>query len=552
MQSPPRRLDRVAPDTPADLVDLIDRCLEKTPADRPESADAVVATLRRLQDALTSPPATCAPRAKPASASAGSTSPLERLVLMAIAVTWFVWPRATPGDVPRQLRPFVTTSATEFDSQISPDGEWVSFISTAGGASRVMVQRIDGGEPRPLTLGLGQPVSQIWAPDGRQIAAVLELDGKQILQVYPAFFGGEPTLTADLGVDRVDLLRWNDRSLYLEARNSAGVFLRRLSLDSPAVAADLSSRWKIDGTLRSVDVTPDGRAAVIAVSRNGQEDLQTIDVDGSGLSRLTDDAFFERDPLWIGRGDRIVFRSNRGGQLDLWQMDVRTKALTQLTSSAAEEIAESSSVDGRIISFRQLTKSANLWQLGGSGQQLTQDSLSDYSPVLSGDGHTLAFQRSQPTPSLGYTILDAKVFVSSFDGGPVIDARSIADAFAPDLSSDGQWLAYLQSSDRPARMALSVRDLRGGSTVAVSRSTSLPSLSVDPPVDWSARVTAWSHTGNDLFFIDWPRCDGDPPLSRRGTIRRTADREAGDGQRLPAGLVRFSRYRPARLHRKLQ
>ncbi len=185
-------------------------------------------------------------------------------------------------------------------------------------------------------------------------------------------------------------------------------------------------------------------------------------------------------------------------------MDVRTKALTQLTSSAAEEIAESTSIDGRIISFRQLTKGANLWQLGGQGQQLTQDSLNDYSPVLSADGRTLAFQRSQPTPSRGYTILDAKVFVSSFDGGPVVEARSIADAFAPDLSSDGQWLAYLQSSDRPTRMTLSVRDLRGGSTVAVSRSTSLPSLTVTPPVDWSARVTAWSHTGNDLFFIDWP------------------------------------------------
>ena len=35
MQSAPRRLDRVAPETPADLVDLVDRCLEKTPADRP-------------------------------------------------------------------------------------------------------------------------------------------------------------------------------------------------------------------------------------------------------------------------------------------------------------------------------------------------------------------------------------------------------------------------------------------------------------------------------------------------------------------------------------
>ena len=52
MQSAPKRLDRVAPETPADLVDLVERCLEKTPADRPESADAIVrraAAARRMR-----------------------------------------------------------------------------------------------------------------------------------------------------------------------------------------------------------------------------------------------------------------------------------------------------------------------------------------------------------------------------------------------------------------------------------------------------------------------------------------------------------------------
>jgi len=48
MQSTPRRLDRIAPETPAKLVDLVERCLEKVPAERPESADAIVSALRRM------------------------------------------------------------------------------------------------------------------------------------------------------------------------------------------------------------------------------------------------------------------------------------------------------------------------------------------------------------------------------------------------------------------------------------------------------------------------------------------------------------------------
>ena len=78
---------------------------------------------------------------------------------------------------------------------------------------------------------------------------------------------------------------------------------------------------------------------------------------------------------------------------------MRSKAMTALTSGEAEDVVDSTSIDGTTISYGQLTKDANLWAFSaGAPQQLTQDSLSDYSPVLSGDGRVLAFQRSQPTP----------------------------------------------------------------------------------------------------------------------------------------------------------
>jgi Tol biopolymer transport system component len=242
-----------------------------------------------------------------------------------------------------------------------------------------------------------------------------------------------------------------------------------------------------------------------AVSKDGQEDLWTVNLDGSSLRSLTADSPFDKDPLWIGDGDRVAFQSNRGGQTDLWQIDVRTKTLTALVTGEAEEVAESSSADGRILSVQRLTKNANLWMFaGGSAQQLTQDSLNDYSPVLSADGRVLAFQRSQPTPSRGYTILDARVFVAPFDGRSVPDAKLEAEGFGPDLSKDGQWLAYMQMSDVPRRMTLSVRDLRAGATTVVSRTASLRALAASPPIDWSNRLTAWSQTGADLYFVDWP------------------------------------------------
>ena len=82
----------------------------------------------------------------------------------------------------------------------------MSFISTAAGASRIMMQRIDGGESRPLTLGPGQPLESDlvsgWQPDRR---ALMRVDGERVLQIYPAFFGGAPVQSIALGAseDRI-------------------------------------------------------------------------------------------------------------------------------------------------------------------------------------------------------------------------------------------------------------------------------------------------------------------------------------------------------------
>ncbi len=510
MQSAPRRLDRVAPETPADLVDLIERCLEKTPADRPASADVIVTELRRLASALTSPDASIRTARQARSGRVWKIVAALAMATAVLAMGWrLFWPRASTDTPARRMRPLVTSAAQESGSRISPDGQWVSFLSSSGGLTQVMVQRIDGGDPRPLTLGRGTPVSQTWSPDGRQLACVLSVDGVFVLQVYPAFFGGAPQQTAALtpAVSRAKLLRWIDRTIYLEANDSEGVSLRRVDVDRVADMTNVSASWSLGGTLRAVDVRPDGQAVAITLTTAGQEDLWIANIDGSARRALTTDPYFDRAPLWNGRGDRIIFQSNRGGQIDLWEIDPRSKAVTQLTSGEAEKSAESTSRDGSVISFQWLSHAANLWSWSAgdrAGQQLTQDALSDYSPVVAANERVIAFQRSQPTSSRGYTILDAKLFVAPFDGRVLTeDARPISDGFAASLSGDGAWLAYLQSSDRPARNTLLVRHLASGATATISSAAS-GSVYSNSPVDWASRMMAWSASGADLFFVDQP------------------------------------------------
>ncbi len=535
MQSPPRRLHRVAPDTPADLVDLVECCLEKTPAARPESADVVVEALRRLADALSSPGATVRTAKQARSGRRWKIVAALALAFAVAAVGWRAfWPDASTDAPLLRLRPFVTTSAQEFGSRLSPDGQWVSFLSSIGGVTDVLVQQVDGGDARTLTIGRGTPVSLTWSPDGRQLACILAVDDDAlVLHIYPAFFGGAlqqsialtPTLTPT--PTRVRLLRWIDRTIFLEVQAN-DVSLQRVDLDTPTPSiTNISMGWPLDGgTLRNVDVHPDSHAVALIIWRAGQDDLWIADLDGSRLRALTNDAFFDRWPLWSGRGDRIIFQSNRGGQIDLWELDPATGAMTPLTSGDMEKIAESTSADGSVISVQRLSQDAKLWswQVGDTaGTQLTQDALSDYSPIVG--GRMLTFQRSQPVPSQGYALVDTKLFIGPLDRGALADqVRPVADGYAASLSHDGEWLAYLQTSDRPARTTLHVRQLGSGATTVLTNTAALPRLSL-LPVDWASRIMTWSPTVADLFFVDQPgvtairryragAASADPPLAK--------------------------------------
>jgi serine/threonine protein kinase len=545
MQSTPRRLDRIAPETPAKLVDLVESCLEKVPAERPESADAVVSALRRMSDTLTG---TVENLRTVRDVRAGRRWKLfgaAALILAIAVVAWTLLAPAAPGDLPRQRRPLLTSAADESNSRISPDGQWVSFLSTSGGVSQVMVQQIEGGDARQVTTGPGRPVSQIWSPDGRQLACVLSIDEKLVLNVYPAFFGGATSLAIPLPIERrpsrLTMQRWIDRTIYLETYGSNGIVLYRVNLDAPHEFVNLSAGWTLPGTLRQVDVHPDGSRAAVILREKEQDDLWVIGLDGTGLRRLTNDATFERAPLWNGAGSRVIVQSNRGGQIDLWEIDAESGRATALPSGEGEAIPESTSADGSIISFRRVSRSARLWTwpiAGGPGRQITQDALGDHAPAASADGKHLVFQRSQPTPAQGYTLFDARLMVAAFDGRAISSALPVADGYAAALSADGRWLSYLTAGERPARSAVHVRDLTTGTSSVLSTSAGLPSFSLTP-VDWGARVIDWSPSGDDLYFVD----------QEQEAVIRKSSRGAAPGPPLarlddPAGFITDLRVAP--------
>ena len=85
----------------------------------------------------------------------------------------------------REAKPFLNTNARENAAMVSPDGEWIAYVSDRTGSDEVYVLPFPGGgEPTPISTAGG--TEPLWARDGREL---YYRDGNELMVVT---FGGGP------------------------------------------------------------------------------------------------------------------------------------------------------------------------------------------------------------------------------------------------------------------------------------------------------------------------------------------------------------------------
>ena len=97
---------------------------------------------------------------------------------------------------------------------------------------------------------------------------------------------------------------------------------------------------------------PDGQSIVFTSERDGSAELYRVNVNGSGLTRLTNDPAYDDQPSVSPDGSEIVFVSTRGGgTADLWVVNTNTLAVRPLTSGPGGDFRPAWSPDGNWIAF---------------------------------------------------------------------------------------------------------------------------------------------------------------------------------------------------------
>lgn len=108
-------------------------------------------------------------------------------------------------------------------------------------------------------------------------------------------------------------------------------------------------------------------------NRDGNQEIYSMQSDGSNVVRLTSDPGIDSAPDWSPDGDRIVFESDRDGNSEIYVMNADGSNLVRLTFSAEADNKPSWSPKGDKIAFhRRIAEHGQIITMNADGTDQTQ------------------------------------------------------------------------------------------------------------------------------------------------------------------------------------
>jgi serine/threonine protein kinase len=461
---------------PAELEQVVNRCLAKERDARYQAAEELLAELKQLR--LSGQPEKVAATRKIEAAGmriglrrrAGVAALAAALLLVVGLFGLFVWqPWRAPGSTePLRADPLTTLPGVTRYPSFSPDGSYVAFTWNGSKQNNpdIYVQQIGSGSPLRLTTDPSNDYNPVWSPDGRLIAFLRSQveASKSELRLIPPLGGPERKL-ADIRVRggytvTPPYVAWCPDSTCLVVTDSPSEgkpdALFVVSLETGEKRPLTNPQLPATGDTNPA-VSPDGRWLIFrrqAALYNGE--LYRLPLGKNVTSagepgRLTPAALNAQYPTWMPDSKEILF-SVRGGLMRLAVTGESTPVRLPFVGQDGLMPVVSRPQPGRpprLVYVRSF-QNVNIWRVEISAPGVMaslppavfiSSTREQWFPQFSPDGRQVAFASNR----LG----EGGIWVADADGSNAVQLASMGvfATGAPRWSPDGKLIAFHSGGD---------------------------------------------------------------------------------------------------------
>jgi Tol biopolymer transport system component len=391
----------------------------------------------------------------------------------------------------------------EFFPSLSPDGEFVVYASEVTGNWDIYFKRVGGETALNLTANnLTDDIQPAFSPDGKRIVFRSERDGGGLFLMGAT--GESVKRLTDFGYDPA----WSpDGRTVSCATQGITDNLSRLgrgqiwSVDVASGESKALTREEDDAVQSSW--SPNGHRITFwsyTLTGSNHRDIWTIPAQGGKPIPITSDSHIDRSPVWSPDGRFLYFTSDRGGGMNIWRIPVDEESGEVLgpptavtTDPTAEAMHLDLSMDGKKLAYVAKVIESNLWKVAfdpvsstveGEPVPITNDTQQEDCPDISPDGQWIAYRTYGDQEDIGIMRIDGT------------DRRQLTnDVYfdrIPVWSPNGDRIAF--SSNRGGSMEIWSIKPDGSGLTQLTRSLSsaiTPSWSPDGQIACSAHNAAY-------------------------------------------------------------
>jgi Tol biopolymer transport system component len=496
----PIRPRQIAPLITSHWENLILKCLERNPAHR----FGTVAEVRQAMAGRVSR-SRVRPWRKPLLWAALASAILAIFTLAIFAR------RSRDGQRPLDLlQPFTADAGVTTEPTVSPDGEWVAYVSDKAtpNSLELWVRRFDGSGERQLTHDGANKSGPSFSPDGRSLIyevngglQIISLDGGSPRELVPRGQAGR------FSPDGAQVAFWSgdegDRPSgpqQMYVISVSGGEPRRL-VSSFAKAG--YPTWTSDGSHILFQGCEDGTLSYDKISDWYVLDLRSGKTfKTEALDALRAQNLMRFGPLGNFLDNRLLFAARQQKSINVFEATFdfqswKVRGIQRLTSSTEQILCPWESRNGRLF-VASNSGSLSIWQFPVSDrtkiERLTQIPYLDSHPTMSADGRFMAFNRTMGLPRETW-IRDLKL------GGEAQVTFDKTEKYSPVLNRDGSQVALAESES--GRHSIFVVDRSPPSTRRLCQACG-------DPTDWSRGGDGILAASGEPTHLEFIPTDGTP------------------------------------------